>query len=323
MWAGLEEPLLVTTQQYAQCRGESAREVVMKHPDFYASRAVNFTIPNFKVTRFASPKYVIVLENSVVMNTREYWDFIRTACRNFILHGLPASAQLGIVLFNDAAHIAHPIVQLGDKEKSKARQSLSLQIKSKHNLSPSGGSCVKCGVNKAIEALLVSGSSLGGVIIIISRGQGSTTYLAEQEHQTLESRAVKHQLQLFSVSIPQSGMDHMTTDMEQLAFKTGGESVVIMDKSNMTRPSLAVYVNLMDAFRLIRRKTLPQPSSLVINDNIFIRLFITIFHFSCMKLCTTAFKRARMIKRIILLWTCIQAGTPVSSSILQTWLKVT
>ena len=181
VWAGLDDPLIATSQHHAQCRGVSAREVVMKHSDFRGRRTVNFTEPSFTVTRLTTPKYVIVLENSVMMNSKEQWNFIRTACRNFILHGLPASAHLGIVLFNDAAHIAHPIVQLSDKEKSKARQSLSLQIKSKHNLSPSDGSCVTCGVSKAIEAL--SGS--GGVVILIGRGQGSATHQAYQEDRTL------------------------------------------------------------------------------------------------------------------------------------------
>ena len=267
VWDGIEEPLLVTSQQYAQCMGQSAREVVMKHPDFHERRQVNFTAPKFKVTRFTSPKYVIVLENSVSMNTRGQWDLIRTACRNLILHGLPASAQLGIVLFNSGAHIAHPIVKLGDEEKSGSRQSLSLQMPSKHNLSPSVESCVACGVNKAIEALRGSGSSLGGVIIVISRGQGSrVSSLAGKEQQTLDSLASKHHLQLFSVSIPQTGMSHLATAMEQLAFKTGGDSFIIRDQSNTTCTSLSVYVDMLDAFRMIRRKTLTQSTSLVITD---------------------------------------------------------
>ena len=68
VWAGLDEPLLVTSQQYAQCRGDSAREVVMRHSDFYRRRTANFTEPIVKVTRFTTPKFVIVLENSVIIN---------------------------------------------------------------------------------------------------------------------------------------------------------------------------------------------------------------------------------------------------------------
>lgn len=266
VWAGLDDPLLVTSQQYARCRGKSSREVVMKHADFHGRRTVNFTKPSFKVTRSIIPKYVIVLENSVIMNTKEQWDFIRTATRNFILHGLPASAHLGIVLFNDAAHIAHPVVQLGDKEKSKARQSLSLQIKSKHNLSPSAGSCVKCGVNKAIEALGGSGSSQGGVIVILSRGHGTSSYLSEQEERMLNNLSVKHKLQLFSVSTSNPENIHTTSNLDQLAFQTGGESFIVADKSNTPKPSLAFYVNIMNAFLTIERKTISQSTAVVSNE---------------------------------------------------------
>ena len=69
VWEGLEDPLLVTSQQYARCRGKSARAIIMKHPDFRGRRTVNFTEPSFKFTKLTTPKYVIVLENSVIMNT--------------------------------------------------------------------------------------------------------------------------------------------------------------------------------------------------------------------------------------------------------------
>ena len=324
VWAGLDHPLVVTSQQYARCKGQSAREVVMKHPDFRGRRTVNFTEPNLKFTRLTTPKYVIVLENSVIMNTKGQWDFIRTACRNFILHGLPASAHLGIVLYNDAAHIAHPIVKLGDKEKSKSRQSLSLQIKSKHNLSPSTGSCVNCGVHKAIEALGGSGSSLGGVIIVIGRGQRSTTHQSKQEDRTLVNLSVKHQLQLFSMSVLPPDIEKVDSNIERLAFRTGGESFLITDWRNTPKPSLYFYVNIINAFQTIERKTLPEPSVLVsFTSKKFDGNLRYDFHFSCMSLYMKAFKMEIMIKTGNLLLTNMLEKTRVSRSILPTWSKVT
>ena len=63
VWGVLDTPLLVTSHQYAQCRGQDTRHVIRNHPHFSEARTVNFTAPQFKVTRMSSPKFVIVLEN--------------------------------------------------------------------------------------------------------------------------------------------------------------------------------------------------------------------------------------------------------------------
>ena len=76
----------------------------------------NFMIPQFSITRQSpSPKYVLVLENSQTMNMQDNWDYICMASKKFIVHDLPDLALVGLVLFNEAAHIAYPISQLGPK----------------------------------------------------------------------------------------------------------------------------------------------------------------------------------------------------------------
>ena len=148
----------VSSRHHAFCRGNSVKSVVMSHEDFQsldAAKATNFTIPRFTVTRQAAPKYVIVLENSQMMNMRDHWDFIRTTCKKFIMHDLPDLAHVGLVLFNDDAHEAFPISVLGPRTSPQTRDGLAFSIKNKYNLSPSSGSCVRCGIIKAIESLQV------------------------------------------------------------------------------------------------------------------------------------------------------------------------
>jgi len=250
------------SRHHAICRGKSVRDVILSHTDFTSKRSSNnFTIPRFSITKQTPPKYVIVLENSQTMNMRDHWDFIRTSAKKFIVHDLPASVHVGLVLFNDAAHIAHPISLLGTELTSKVRNGLAFSIKNKYNLSPSTGSCVRCGVVKAIEALQTSGSSSGGVIIIISRGM-STSISQGEEKEVLEL-SLKHSLQIFSMAIPQPPVTDISLSLERLAHNSGGQSFFIVDESFGDKSSLSTYVSLTDAFREVQSRTLRDSPALV------------------------------------------------------------
>jgi hypothetical protein len=98
----------MTSRHHSLCRGQTPKNVILAHPDFHSLRSpvINFTVPRFSVTRLASPRYVIVLENSQTMNMRDHWDFIRTASKKFIVHDLPDAAMVGLVLFNEQAGLA-------------------------------------------------------------------------------------------------------------------------------------------------------------------------------------------------------------------------
>ena len=182
------------TVQQSRCWGQSAAQVIRSHPDFALSQnlpRLNFTAPTFTVSRYQPPTYIIVLENSAMMGSQ--WDLVRTVLRNLILEQeyLPDNAKLGLVMFNSAAYTEHPVVELSEPN----RKSLSLSIRSKHNLSPSTESCVSCGLSKAVESL----HGQPGVIILISRAGPAAT------HTDTWSLADKHHLRIFSVVIPPLG----------------------------------------------------------------------------------------------------------------------
>ena len=263
----------VASRQHSLCRGRSVRNVVLGHADFQSSlQAVNFTVPRFSVTRRSAPKYVVVLENSQAMNMRDHWDFIRTSLKKFMVHDLPDEAHVGLVLFNSAAHVAFPVSVLGPRASPKTRNGLAYSIKNKYNLSPSTGSCVRCGISKAIEALQTSGSSSGGVVVLISRG--GVTSLSLNEEKEAEELARKHSLQVFSVSIPLPPVTDISTSLERLAHNTMGESFFIVDESYGDRSTLATYVGLTETFREIQRRTLTDSPSLVSDTFIFLLHFM-------------------------------------------------
>ena len=254
--------LSVTSPHHGQCHGKGVKSVIRSHRDFIEARVpTNFTIPRFTVTRGAVPKYVIVLENSQAMNMKDHWDFIRTTCKKFIKFDLPSKAHVGLVLFNEAAHISKPISMLGPTADPESRDGLAFSIKNKYNLSPSTGSCIRCGIEKAVEALTTSGSSYGGVLIVISRG-GVTSLSLGDEKEVL-TVAQKHNLQLFSIAIPLPPVTDISLSLERLAHATGGESFFIVDDSTDSSSSLATYVGLTDTFREIQDRTLGNAPSLV------------------------------------------------------------
>jgi calcium-activated chloride channel regulator 4 len=254
--------LSVTSVHHGQCRGRGVEQVIRAHDDFTHTRSPsNFTIPRFTVTRQAVPKYVIVLENSQAMNMKDHWDFIRTTCKKFIKFDLPNEAHVGLVLFNEAAHIAKPIAMLGPTTDPASRDGLAFSIKNKYNLSPSSGSCIRCGIEKAVEALTTSGSVHGGVLIVISRG-GVTSLSLGDEKEVL-AKARKHNLQMFSVSIPLPPVTDISLSLERLAHATGGESFFVVDESTGDKSTLATYVGLSDTFREIQERTVGGAPSLV------------------------------------------------------------
>ena len=184
------------TVQQSRCWGQSAAQVIRSHPDFALSQnlpRLNFTAPTFTVSRYQPPTYIIVLENSAMMGSQ--WDLVRTVLRNLILEQefLPDNAKLGLVMFNSAAYTEHPVVELSEPN----RKSLSLSIRSKHNLSPSTESCVSCGLSKAVESL----HGQPGVILLLSRSGPAAT----QTQLESWSLAEKHQLRIFSLVLPPLG----------------------------------------------------------------------------------------------------------------------
>ena len=256
----------VSSKHHAFCKGKSVKNVILSHKDFKSvdsQKSINFTIPRFMVTKQSAPKYVIVLENSQTMNMRDHWDFIRTTCKKFIMHDLPDQAHVGLVLFNDDAHEAYPISMLGPKTSPQTRDGLAFSIKNKYNLSPSTGSCVRCGIIKAIESLQVSGSPYGGVLIVISRG--GITSLSLSEEKEMQDLAHKHNLQIFPVAILQPPVVDISLSLERLAHATGGESFFLVDESDSgaDKSSLSTYVGLVDTFREIQQRTLGNSPSLV------------------------------------------------------------
>ena len=248
------------SRQFSQCQGRGAREVVFGHPDFQPAaprEPVKFSPPRVRLVSRSVPKLVILLDNSVDMT--DQWDYVRSALKKAILHDLAADLEVGLVLFNeDTAHISHPVGRLGGGARPGIRNGLAFSIRNKHNLSPKAGGCIRCAVEKSIEALQTSGSSRDGVLILISRG-APRRVSGEAELGRLLS---KHNLHLYPVLLPRPQESNLA--LERLAHLTAAQSFVIGAGVGQDQASsLHTYLRLVDALRNILQHAVPHSSQLV------------------------------------------------------------
>ena len=275
-----------TSRQFAQCMGRTAKEVVNMHPDFQnpVATLVNYTQPRFRVTRRTIPRLVLAIENSIEMDARGQWEYIRTAAKKFILHDLPENIELGLVLFNTDAYIAHPVTKLGASMVSPIRNSLAFSINNRHNLSPKSElSCVRCAVDTALEALLMNNgnagtSSEGGVVIVITRDDLASQQFEASTEASLESdllkTAMKHNLRVYPIVLPQSDFSKGYPALERVAAQTRGSSFLLSDRLAAGAGGLAaqvdgkvgygsVYMDLVEALRVVQTQTIQYSPQLV------------------------------------------------------------
>lgn len=136
-------------------------------------------------------------------------------------------------------------------------------------MSPKNGSCVRCGIVKAIEALETSSqSSMGGTVILIS--QGKSTSLALDEEERLSDLTEKHKMAIFSLAIPRQPQNDISLSLERLSHRSGGQSYFIPENSYDGREvELSTYVAMVDALSEIRSRTNPNGPFLVSNSYFF------------------------------------------------------
>jgi hypothetical protein len=257
---GLDSNVTSGSIQDSQCFGSSPASIVLNHSDqksshFNPKGALIHSGPTFTVSREEAPKYVIVLENSVAMSMNNTWDMLRTALKKFLIHDLQDDAQVGLVLFNEAAIIASSVSRVGPKNGPQ-RTDTNVLIESKYTLSPKLDSCVRCGLLKAIEALQTSGSTIGASIIMIS--QGHINVLSREDERELVTLSKKHQLRLYTMPLVQH-KNNVSILFETMSFVTGGSSFLIQQKNYL----LDVYLDVINALREIRSRSESNGPALV------------------------------------------------------------
>ncbi len=189
--------MTVGSRQHALCMGRTVEEVVAASADMTMARMLSAAATKrrkngkhknmdpvqrppppirFGISARQPPRYMLVLENSLAMDGapgQAHWDLVRRAVKKFVTRDAEPEARVGLVLFSEGAYVAHPAATEAGPPGSPARQAVAVGVGNKYSLVNKNGSCVRCGVLKAIEGMQGGGGGrrgvVGGSVIIVSQ----------------------------------------------------------------------------------------------------------------------------------------------------------
>ncbi|XP_055617142.1 calcium-activated chloride channel regulator 1-like [Toxorhynchites rutilus septentrionalis] len=232
------------TKQNQLCDRRSTLDVILKHDDFIMENQINTnpsiivnTTPKFSYKTRKATRYVIIIDETLDMQLRESWSFLRSAMRKWVVHDLPANTEVGMVLANDTA-------------TEKMLQISSLYIQENKDLvasfipySPSDSrqpACLTCAVTDAIH-MLNERTRMNGpansIILIIAPGMEYSI-----DHTSLANAARSSQIRISTINYPNV---IRRQPLDALAIATGGFAYSAFEsKYNLEKSFLTTYFEL-------------------------------------------------------------------------------
>ena len=235
---------MAPTKHNVLCGGKSAAEVIASHDDFITRRTPEKREdikldPEIMIVREPEPQYVLVMEKSVTLDAHGQWKWINKAAQKFIRYDLPSISKVSIVTFTNDSKVEHSLAEL-DSEDARAR--LADTIPDKYHLSRKGGTCLLCGIQKAIHDVLRNNMA-GAHLIIMSRGSQDTLKISDE--QAIEEYVKFYNMKVSSILIPEDDKLPLAF-YDSIARLSGGSSHVI--KQPRKHQSIEVYMDLINAF---------------------------------------------------------------------------
>ncbi|XP_018014352.2 calcium-activated chloride channel regulator 1 [Hyalella azteca] len=253
------------TKHNALCGGRSAWQVMSQHNDFkhgpVGAGPVRNTQPLFNYIRPAAHRYVIVVEDTAVMNAQKRWDLLRKAVRRMLVYDIPPGEKVGVVIFDSTASTTLPLIQVPDALEDRQRlATVSLPRTPSQVIERS--KCILCGLEKAVEMLEKDGgSAAGGVIFLIS--SGSPFPLSSYDLELLRDLVVPRHVQVVPVLYPMTVRSPTpTSGVEQLAKITGTQWYAVADEGIGYDSKVSMMVALMRALYSALRMFLPNADTL-------------------------------------------------------------
>lgn len=206
------------------CTGRSCWEVMREHQDFKGNnnppRDIADTTPTFRVVRAFQTRTVLVLDTSGSMQFHSRLTRLESAVRDFITSFAADGSFLALVEFSSGARI---ITDLQEITSDSIRQSLASQIPE----SASGGTCIGCGLDAALEVFTRHGSGpQGGKILLITDGEDFEPLLTEEMQEECLLQGVIIDSIAFS--------EEAEANVGRLSTVTGGKFYLQTDSSQST-----------------------------------------------------------------------------------------
>ncbi|XP_046393825.1 calcium-activated chloride channel regulator 2-like [Ischnura elegans] len=261
------------TKHNLMCDRRSVMDVILQHQDFANNLEMEFnweggmpveTVPRFTYKREILTRYILVVEDTKHMLTRESWTFLRTAVRKFAFHDLPSEGSVEVGLVGATESGATRLQAISSLAGAGTRDALASCLPynpgdSTSHLSPptSSSACLHCGIKEALDMLEERSRAHGpaaSVIVVVAAGMEDENSLpSSRSLWTQVARSNSIHVPIATINYPMIGFGRQPLD--PLSAATGGLSFTITEKRLSIRTShLSAYMALSGAFVAIRNE---------------------------------------------------------------------
>ncbi|XP_045617959.1 calcium-activated chloride channel regulator 1 [Procambarus clarkii] len=254
------------TKHNALCSHRPAWQVILQHPDFLYDSirsgdvALNVT-PSITYVRQTPPRYVIVVEDTTVMNVQKRWEFLRKAVRKLLVYDVPAGSEVGVVLFSNEVSIQLPLTPTPTTLDERQRLATASMPRNPSNIAQSQ-KCFTCGLRTAIDMLESDGQGTAGGVILLVTAE-SPQVLKADEVGKMYFEITRRGVRVVPILYPVTDRNPKpTSDVERLAQLSGTESFAVLDEGIGTDSKVTMMVGLMDALYAALRIFIPDPEKL-------------------------------------------------------------
>ncbi|XP_058467189.1 calcium-activated chloride channel regulator 2-like [Malaya genurostris] len=235
------------TKHNQLCDRRSTLDVILKHQDFIMENQINVnptiivnTTPKFSYKTRKSTRYVIIIDETLDMQLRESWSFLRSAIRKWVVYDLPPNTEVGMVLANDTA--TEKMLQISPLYIQENKDLVASFIP----YSPSDSrqpACLSCAVADAIH-MLNERTRMNGpansIVLIIAPGMEYSI-----DHHTLANAASSSRIRISTINYPNV---IRRQPLDALALSTGGSAYSVFEsKYNLEKSYLTTYFELSNA----------------------------------------------------------------------------
>ncbi|CAL4078066.1 unnamed protein product, partial [Meganyctiphanes norvegica] len=241
----------VPTKQNHLCKGRSAWEVMELSQDFVDGRNPSSPVlpapPQLYFVSRPRLRFILLVEDSDIMNVQRRWEFVRKAVRRVMVYDLPDGAEAGVVVFNKRSREAAPLARLESVTDLRERVGSSLP----RNPATAGArdTCVMCGLRQSLDTLREGEAEThGSNIIMITSGSHSRKNEAKEVEQMVKSEGLRLVLLLYPV-VDRPGHPTPTHALADIAKKSGGSIITVMDEGVGNDSKVSMLVSLMEALR--------------------------------------------------------------------------
>ncbi|XP_069194169.1 calcium-activated chloride channel regulator 1 [Procambarus clarkii] len=222
------------TKQNALCDGRSAWEVMREREDFQEQRSTPRQAPSrppqIHFIRQPTQRFVLLVEDTAVMNVQRRWEFVRKAVRRVVVYDLPNGAQVAVAVFNAEDREAAPLSTVLESTISDLRERVGSSLPRNPSNVRESQACVVCGIKRAVRVLEEGGAppQAANIVLVTSGGDGR-----ENEADEVRSLVQKYGLRLLLVLYPlaeRPGLPAPPHALVPIARESGGRVFTVMDE---------------------------------------------------------------------------------------------